>query len=660
MARGSRVRKPARRERREHHRPPPATPRAPIQFDRRDLLCILGLWIAGWLIYAPVFEFEFLNWDDPDYVAENPAIASLTPGSIAHLFSPSTIVVANWAPATLLSLAVDRARHGLDPGPFHRTNLMLHLVSAALVYALCRRVAFGRIAALAGAVAFLLHPIQVESVAWIAERKNVLSLPLALGAFLLSFEAERGRQAGAGSAIGRAAALLLFALALMAKATVVVMPLLLIAALVLLDRTSIGQAVRRALPYLLLSLAAGLVTLWAQGKTGAIKAYHGGSALLTAATMLRVFWLELALFFDPRRLSPIYKPPIAHSIFEPTVLLAALGLAAAAIAIWSLRRRAPRVTFFAAWYAIGLLPVSNLVPIPHLMADRFLYLSSIGLMGLLALALDAGTARSPARHARLPVTGIAAIGVVIAFALALAVATRTLLPVWHDSERLWRFTLSRTPDAEVAHANLGEALAARGEDAEALAHYQRALAIRPDYPAARLNLANALTRLGRTAEAESVYAQAVAGSPGDADALYNQGAARAKAGDRAGAESAYEAALRIDPKHAPALNSLAVLKMQAGDGPGALALLDRAVAANPTFAEAHSNRGLALGRLGRQAEAVAEIQQAIALAPNDPVAHFNLGLALLAEGDVAAARAAFARAIALDPGLANQVPPPAR
>ncbi|HWN81253.1 MAG TPA: hypothetical protein VNM87_04100, partial [Candidatus Udaeobacter sp.] len=239
MARGSRARKSPRSDARAERRPAPALPRAPLGLGGRDLLCLLGLWIAGWLLFAPVQSFEFLNWDDPDYVAENPTIAELTPGSIAQLFSPSTIVVANWAPITLLSLAIDRARYGLAPGPFHRTNLLLHLVSAALVYLLCRRVAFGRLAALAGAAAFLLHPIQVESVAWVAERKNVLSLPLGLGAFLLALDAERGGRSDGAAVLRRMAALLLFALALMAKATVVVLPLLLIAALVLLDRASV-------------------------------------------------------------------------------------------------------------------------------------------------------------------------------------------------------------------------------------------------------------------------------------------------------------------------------------------------------------------------------------------------------------------------------------
>ncbi len=598
---------------------------------------MLALWIVGWLAYAPVLGYGLLNWDDQSYVSENPAIATLSPAAVARLFSPSTIVVANWAPITLLSYAIDRALFGLDPGAFHRTNLLLHLVSAALVFVLFRKVAGSRVAAAIGAAVFLLHPIQIESVAWIAERKNVLSLPLALGAFLLELDGERR-----GSGRRRVMALVLFALALMAKATVVVMPLFLIATFVLLDGERLGRAVRRALPYLLLSLAAGLVTLWTQGTAGAIKGYYGNSPILTAATMLRVIWLEVALFFDPRRLSPIYNPPIARSVLEPSVVLAGLGIAAAVAAGWRFRRRAPRAVFFATWYAIGLLPVLNLVPLPHLMADRFLHVSSIGFAGLLALALT----RFPA-----PVRVVA--GSLVA--TACMIASRLLLPVWSDSEHLWRFTLTRTPDAEAAHANLGVALAARGENAEALVHYRRALEIRPDYPEARLNLANALSRLGRTAEAESVYASAVAVTPGDADAHYNRGVARQNAGDRAGAEAAFEAALTVDPRHAQALNSLAVLKMQAGDAPAALGMLDRAVVSDPKLAAAHSNRGLVLGRLGRQAEAVAEIQTAIALTPADPEAHFNLGLALLAGRDVARARAAFGRAVELDPG-----PPPAR
>jgi Flp pilus assembly protein TadD len=613
-----------------------------------DALAVVSLVALGFTAFAPVLGFPFLNWDDPAYVVENPAIRSLAPAALGRLFVPSAVVVANWAPVTLLSYAMDHAAAGLDPGAYHRTNLVLHLASGALVYLLLRGVVGARAAAWAGALLFLLHPVQVESVAWVAERKNVLSLALGLGAFLVARHARaRPRR--------HAAALILFALALMAKATVVVLPLLLAAAWILLDREPAPAALRRAAPYLVLALAAGLATLAAQGSAGGIKPYYGGNALLTAATMLRVVWLELLLFVDPRRLAAIYRPPIATSLLEPAVVAAAAGLVASAVVVWGIRRRAPRAAFFAAWYAIGLLPVVNLVPLPHLMADRFLYLSSIGLAGLAALGLAAAASAAGRPRA---VTAVVAAGALLG--AACFAATRARLPVWSDSERLWRDALAHAPDAEVAHANLGEALTARGAHAEALEHYRRALALRPDYEEARLNLANALARLGRAAEAESMYATALARTPGDPETHYNLGAARLQAGDRAGARAAFDQALRLDPRHAGAHQNLAVIAYSAGDFPGALAHLDAAVAAAPGSAEIHSNRGLVLGRLGRQDEAMAELRSALALRPDYPLGHFNLGLVLLAGRDVDGARAEFARAVALDPALAERVPPPAR
>lgn len=644
----------ARRIRQEENTRRAGRPRAGLTFTRADAIAAVVLVALGAAAFWPVLGYPFLNWDDHAYVSENPWIRSLAPAAVARLFSPAAIVVANWAPATLLSYALDHASGGLDPRPYHRTNLLLHLASGVLAYFLCRGVLGRRSAAWTGALLFLVHPIQVESVAWVAERKNVLSLALALAAFLLARSARNAR--GAPATGRHAAALLLFAAALLAKATVVVLPLLLVAAWMLLDGDTVGRALRRAAPYFALALAAGLITLAAQHGAGGIKMAYGGNFALNMATMARVFWLGVALFLDPRRLSAIYDPPVARSLFEPTVLLAAVALGALIVLLVRARRRAPRAVFFAAWYLIGLLPVANLVPLPHLLADRFLYVSSIGAMGLAALGLMALAGRF-AGQARAAIA-IATAGTLVG--AGLIAATRAQLPVWGSSELLWRDTLRHAPNAAVAHGNLGEVLANRGDDEEALAHYRRALELRPDYHEARVNMANALARLGRTAAAESLYATALSGAHPDAETYVNLGIVRRQAGDRAGARAAFEAALAADPRSARALNQLAVLAAEEGDREGALACFDRAIAVDPVNAEAYSSRALILGRLGRPAEARASVERAIALRPDYAPAHFNLGIALLAAGDVEGARRAFARAVERDPALAARVPPPAR
>ncbi len=333
-----------RRARRIQPEEPPhrtARARPGLPFTRADTIAILVLVALGAAAFWPVLGYPFLNWDDHAYVSENPWIRSLAPAAVARIFSPAAIVVANWAPVTLLSYALDHAIGGLDPRVYHRTNLLLHLTSGVLVYFLCRGVLGRRSAAWAGALLFLVHPIQVESVAWVAERKNVLSLALALGAFLIARGAGSVRTAtgaggvrgatGAGGVRGapatrrHAAALVLFAAALLAKATVVVLPLLLVAAWMLLDGETLGRALRRAGPYFALALAAGLITLAAQHGAGGIKTLYGGSFALNLATQARVFWLGLGLFLDPRHLSAIYDPPVARSLLAPTVLLAVLA-----------------------------------------------------------------------------------------------------------------------------------------------------------------------------------------------------------------------------------------------------------------------------------------------------------------------------------------------
>jgi Flp pilus assembly protein TadD len=343
--------------------------------------------------------------------------------------------------------------------------------------------------------------------------------------------------------------------------------------------------------------------------------------------------------------------------------LAAIAALVGAILVAHLaRQRAPGAFVFAAWYGIGLLPVLNLVPLPHLMADRFLYLSSIGAFGLAAWLVGKLVVQLPDRR-------IGALTLESGFILVLGLlvggaciaGTRARLPVWSDSEALWRDTLNKTPTAEVAHSNLGRILADRGDHATAIVHYRRALELRPDFADARVNLANALVRLGRIEDALEIYGEALTLDPRDVEARYNLAVALILSGEAEPARVQLEKVLEYDPAHGRAHNQLAVAALRVGRDAEALGRLDAAVAAEPLLAEAHFHRAIALGRLGREHEAIAALERVIELQPDHARAHLQLGLTLLSSRQVQGVergRQVIQRALKLDPSLASQIPAP--
>jgi tetratricopeptide (TPR) repeat protein len=520
-------------------------------------LLAAALAIATLWVFAPVRHHGFLDYDDGPYVTQRPEVrAGLTGAGIAWAFT--NVAAGNWHPLTWLSHMLDEDLFGLDPGPQHLVNVALHALSAALLFSLLARAtgAPGR-AAFAAAV-FALHPQRVESVAWIAERKDVLS-----GFFFFAALGAYGRWTAAPSAARSAALLALALLGLLAKSMLMTLPIVLL----LVDLWPLGRLrapsdlparIREKAPLFALCGALGAIALFAQWRGGSLTTLDVLPPQDRVANALIAPVLYLRDFVWPARLAVLYPHPRAGwAWWQP---LGAAGLLAA-ITLACARAVRTRPVYLAGWlwFLLMLLPVIGLVQVgAQARADRYTYLPMLGPVVAATWGIaDACAGRRIARA--LPV---AALGV----SFALVVATRAQLATWRDDATLFAHAAAVTRDNAIAFSNWANALDADPVQQRAL--LERALAIEP--------------RL--------------------ASAHYGMGRALARDGDVAGAEREYRLALRSDPNHARAHNNLGNLLLDSGRIDEAILHYRLALAREPGRPSTTHNLAVALRA---QAEALA-------------------------------------------------------
>jgi tetratricopeptide (TPR) repeat protein len=576
------------------------------------------------LLYAPVRQHAFVNYDDPDYVTANSHVrAGLTADSVRWAFTSTH--GANWFPLTWLSHMLDVELFGLDSGRHHLTNVFLHAVSSILLYLTLLRMTGARWRAGFVAAAFALHPLRVESVAWVAERKDVLCglfWMLALLAYARYVE-RPGR--------GRYALLALaFCGALLSKPMAVTLP----AVLLLLDYWPLRRrpAIGEKLPLFALSAAAAVITLLVQGGGGAV-ATAGELALGSRIANALVSWAVYGIqTLWPAGLAVFY-PFRVPAVWEALAALAGL-LAVTAVAA---RRRELLAGWL--WFLVTLLPVIGLVQVGlQAHADRYTYLPSIGLAIVLAWAAPAG---------RVSV----AVGAAVCLAWS-AVAWRQL-GTWRDSTTLFTRALAVTERNYVAHNNLGVALRDSGQSDAARRHFQAAIEIRPAYADARSNLGESLLRAGRLDEAERHIRTAVELLPDLAEARVNLGAVLSRRGQADAAAAEYRRALALNPASAEAHAGLGAVLTDREQWQDAQRELTEAIALRPEYADAHYNLGRFYGLVNRPADAEREFRETLRLRPSDAEAHYNLGTALAAQKRIGDAIDEFREAIRLRPDYVN-------
>jgi len=554
----------------------------------------LALAILTIAVYAPVRDFEFVNYDDNVYVVENTRIGQgLSRDNV--LWSLTAFVNGNWHPLTLVSHMVDVHLFGLEPAGHHGVNLALHVVNVLLLYWLLAGATLQPWPSALAAALFAVHPLNIQTVAWIAERKSLLSTALWLAALLVHVAYRRKPD-------GKKYLMLVFlaALALAAKPMAVTLPL----TLVLLDiwplamrpegwRAALRRYARELWPVVALALACGALTLLAQRAADAIQPVTSYPWPIRLGSTLVAYGWYLKAMLWPAGLAAFYPHP------KSALTLAAIVPSSFAIIVISAfvivkGRVFPALAVGWWWYIGTLVPVIGIIQVgSQAYADRYAYVPLIGIFIMVVWSAVRVTEAGPAvwRRAVL-IAGVLWIG-------ALSLATRAQLPYWHDSVSLFQRAVEVVPDNALAHNNLGMALVERERMAEALEQFRQAVTIAPADTDARSNLGNALRALKRPAEAVAAYEQALAQSPNDATIHYNLATALADLGRVDEAATRLRDAVRIDPTHTKARFLLGTILYQAGRADDALAQFREIVRFEPGNERAGEwVRGIE-GQLGR-------------------------------------------------------------
>ena len=617
------------------------------------LLALLTLAVFWRLNYA-----DFVNFDDPVYVTENAHVqAGLTASGVGWAFTNASAEF--WHPLTWLSLMLDYELYGLQPGGYHRTNLLLHILSALLLFWLLHRMTGTLWRSALVAALFALHPLHVESVAWIAERKDTLSTlfwMLTLAAYV--------RYTAKPSACRYLLALLCFACGLMSKPMLVTLPFVML----LLDywplqrlygppapvvRPAItpgggdpkprepkagdrkrGPAASKTaplskpspqvstlavrslekgwpgllaekLPFFLLALVFSGIALYTQYqvpfKIFPLSARIANAVISYAVYIEKTFW--------PRNLAVFYPFPVHFPLWElaaAVLLLLIVSLAAIAAA-----RRLPYLLVGWCWYLVTLLPVIGIIQVgKHARADRYTYLPLIGLFIMAAWGI-------PELLKKWRYQGPALLLSAALILAGLSIGTWRQVACWQDSITLFRHALSVTTDNDVAHNNLGTALRKNGDIEGAASQYREVLRINPDDGEAHNNLGNVLYLRGEVREAESHLREA----------------------------------LRIRPQSAEVHYNLGNVLLSQGRTDEGLSQLRAALVENPDYGEAYFNLANVLASQGKFSEAITNFGEVLRLNPNDEKAHNNMGRALLIEGRIDEAIAHFQAALSIQPDL---------
>lgn len=583
------------------------------------LLSILVL-IAFW----GALNNGFVHDDEP-YVTQNPNVRSgLTASSIAWAWTSEH--AANWHPLTWMSHMLDFELFGENPRGHHATSVILHLVNTLLVFFWLERMTSSTWRSFCVAALFGIHPLRVESVAWVAERKDVLSTLFWL---LASIAYVRYARAGKSSLPWLATVLL--AIGLTAKPMLLTLPF----ALLLLDawplgrwRLGMSRLLREKVPMFVLIAASAVVTLWAQRSGGALIRLEdlpfSQRAQNAVVSLLRyvgkAIWpLDLAVFYPhPQGAVPMFTVLAA--------LLTLLAITAVAIRAWS---RRPHLALGWLWFVGTLIPVLGLVQVgSQALADRYTYVPLVGLILLAVWSIPENAFTTRAGR----IAGGLAFGVLL---LCLTDRTRAQVRTWHDPVTLFTHALVAGGESAFSHTSLADALDEAGRTDDAIAHYRAAIRLDRRYAQAHNNLGVLLYRLGRWDDAIAEYTAAIEG--GEVETRGNLARALAAAGRMDEATRWFEEAIRLEPRDIETRCDFADALYRAGRVDGAVLGYEEVLRIRPELPEVWNNLAVAQTALGRLDESLASFDRALALRPDYPTAHANRAAALYAKGDYAEA-----------------------
>jgi len=603
-------------------------------------------------IYWPATRHDFVNYDDDLYVTLNVhAQTGLTLENIRWaLFNP---VNSNWHPLTVWSHMADCQLFGLRPWGHHLTSVLLHALNTVLVFLFLRSLTGAVWRSVLVAALFGLHPVHVESVAWVAERKDVLSTCFGLLSLIFyaryaqgSRQHAEGRMPqpegrGARSVGGPPSAVLLrrtggrwsfcylsslfcFALALMSKPMLVTWPfVLLLLDYWPLDRfkpSRVWRLLAEKIPFFALAAAVSVATFVVQKQEHAVRTVEDFPLGVRVENALISYGRYLGKLFWPTDLAVFYPHPGHWPVGQ--VLLAGGVVVGVSLLLYGQRQRWPFLLMGWLWFLGTLVPVIGLVQVGgQAMADRYTYIPSLGVLVVAVWGAYELTRRWPYQVMALSVAGGAAI-------ILCLVLTRQQLANWQDSETLFRHAIKVTENNYVAHDNLGTVLGQKGQMDEAIREFQEAVRLKPNHANAHCNLGIALDKKGRTDEAIRQFREAVRLQPDHVEAHSNLGRVLDKKGQMDEAMIQFQEAIRLRPDHADAHNNLGVNLGKRGQIDAAISQLQETIRLKPDHAEAHNNLGTAFLQQGRTGEAISQYREAIRLKPDYADAQNNLARAL--------------------------------
>jgi tetratricopeptide (TPR) repeat protein len=608
-------------------------------------VCIF-LTVATWLVFGQTVHHEFVNFDDKAYVYENPVIQNgvtveglrwaLTYGEIGH-----------WHPLTWFSHMLDCQFYGLNAGGHHLTNVLLHTVTALLLFLVLQSMTGFLWRSAFVAAVFAIHPLRVESVAWVAERKDVLSglfFMLTIGAYVRYVRHPP-------SMIRYGVVMTFFTLGLLAKNMLVTTPFVLL----LLDYWPLGRLsdpspqivfrrVAEKVPLLLLTILSCVATAFVPEK---VTAADRLSFALRMENALASYVTYLWQMIHPAGLTCLYLNPADHLALWQTTGSLGLVLAISG-SVYAFRKTHPYLAVGWLWYLGMMIPVIGIVQISYYAhADRYTYLPQIGLY--LALTWMGAELCAAWRHRRLLLGGFSTLVLVALFFCA-----RVQTSYWRNSESLWTHALDCAPDNTVAQNNLGDFLARKGKVDEAISLFKHALQIKPDYAEAHYNLANALIQKGNVDEAIVHYQEALRIKPKYVEAHNNLANTFIQMGRVDEAITQFQLALQLlKPDRAEAHMNLANALIQKGNVDEAITQLQKALQIEPDHVLVRNTLGYALLQQGKVDEAISQFQMVLQFKPDYANAHFNLANALIQKGRVDEAITRFQRVLEIKPGFAE-------
>ncbi len=643
-----------------------------VSFWRRDWFRALLLLALVFIAYTQVFRAGFI-WDDESHLTQNACVVG--PLGLKEIWTTTQAV---YYPLVLTTFWALHKFFGLNPLPYHALNVLLHAVSAILLWRVLRLLEVR--GAWLGAALWALHPVLVQSVAWVTELKNTQSCLFYLLSilFFLKWEDQGGavsrptpRRIGDRRSMIFALSLLFFLLATLSKTSVVMLPFVLALCVWWMQGRNRWRDTVTLAPFALISVVASAWTIWEQR-------FHaravGPDWMQTFPERLiiagKAIWFYFGKLMWPQPLIFIY-PRWDVDSSKVVAYLPLLAAIAGLVALWFIHAKSGRALFFAtAYYVVSLFPVLGFFSVYFFrysfVSDHFQYLASIGPLALAGAGIAtllgrfcktrtdfashpddvprSGTTIASPRW-RLVLSG----GLCGTLLVSLVFLTWRQTAEYRNLFALYTATLQENPDCWMAHYNLGIVLSEQGKADQAIDHYRRAVALRPDYAEAHYNLARLLVEHGQLTDAIVHYERAAAIDPADAEAQNNLGVTLFGIGRIDDAIADYQKALEIWPDYAEASCNLASALIAKGDFDGAIARYKACLAAIPDQEEAQYNLASALLRKGRTDEAIVEYQKVLQMHPESADAHSNLGSAWLTKGRVQDAMAEYTKALQISP-----------